>query len=577
MVLFLKRVVVALAALTLAACASIPQDRGFGDVRQLAADRGQALPDAVAADRTAQVQDILAKPLTESDAVRVAFLNSPRIQREYARLGLSGAEVLQASRLSNPSFSAGWQGSTLGVDVSRYDFGLTQNFAELLLLPARTRLSKGDFERAKLDATQALLDLAAEVQSAYYEAAGAQQIATMRKTIATAATASADLSGRFKEAGNFTALEFAIDQAGASQALLDQEQAEADATRAKDSLNELMGLGPDARWEVASALPKPLDQEDALDELQKLASLKRADLESDRRLVALLQDNLGVTRDYRLLGSVDVGVQYERDTDRNRLLGPSLSLQLPIFSQGQPSLLRAESQLDQARADLRAKELEVANGVQAAYDRLLAARKRLDRLGKETIPLREAIVARTQERVNYMLVGVFDLLRARQDEYSAYQQYLEAVREYWQARGDLAHEVGARLPSDSLVGEPVVAPEYPVEPQGDGMGHMHHGGGMSMPGMDHSGPAANPHAGHDVPGMDMKGMDHQSPAAEADAAKAACAQLKSANPEDPLTQALKQKCQENTVPAASQKHSGHSMHDHAKPANGHSSGDHQPQ
>lgn len=487
MLLLFKRGLAALAALSLAACAGIPPDRGYGDVRQLAADRGQILPDAIAADRTALVSEILAKPLTEGDAVRVAFLNNPRIQGEYARLGLSGAEVLQASRLSNPTFSASWQGSSTAGDVSRYDFGLTQNFAELLLLPARSRFSKGEFERAKLNATQALLDLVAQVQSAYYEAAGAKQVAAMRKTITTAATAAAELSGRFKQAGNFTALELAVDQAAASQALLDQEQAEAEATRAENKLNELMGLGPSVQWEVASALPKPLDQEDALDDLQKLASLKRADLESDRRAVALLEDNLGLVHDYRLLGSVDVGVQYERDTDHNRLLGPSLSLQLPIFNQGQPAVLRAESLLDQARADLRAKELEVSNGVQAAYDRLLAARKRLDRLGKETIPLREAIVARTQEQVSYMLVGVFELLRARQDEYSAYQQYLEAVREYWQARVDLAHAVGARLPSDTLVGEPVVAPEFPVEPKDDDMSHMHHGGGMNMPGMDMGG------------------------------------------------------------------------------------------
>jgi len=484
--LLFKRGLVAVAAASLAACASIPQDRGYGDVRNLAAARGQTLPDDLAADRSALVAEILAKPLIAPDAVRVAFINNPRIRGEYAQLGLSGAEVIQAGRLSNPTFSAGWQGSSTAGDVSRYDFGLSQNFAELLLLPARLRFSKGEFERAKLDATQALMDLAAQVQSAYFAATGAKQVAAMRSTIATAAGAAAELSSRYKAAGNFTALELAIDQAAASQARLDQEQAEAEATRAENVLNELMGLAPDAQWEVAAALPKPLDQEDDLDALQKLAVLRRADLESDRRAVALLEDSLGVARSYRLLGNVDVGVQYERDTDRNRLLGPSLSLQLPIFSQGQAPMLRANALLEAARADLRAKELEVSNGVQSAYDRLTATRKRLDRLGTETIPLRETIVARTQERVNYMLVGVFDLLRARQDEYSAYQQYLEAVRDYWEARVDLAHAVGSNLPSDRLVGEPVVAPEFPVEPKDDGMGHMHHGG-MSMPGMDMGG------------------------------------------------------------------------------------------
>ena len=67
----------------------------------------------------------------------------------------------------------------------------------------------------------------------------------------------------------------------------------------------------------------------------------------------------------------------------------------------------------------------------------MAARQRIARLSDETIPLREQIVARTQEQVNYMLVGVFDLIRAKQDEYDAYQLYLEAIRDYWLARIDL--------------------------------------------------------------------------------------------------------------------------------------------
>jgi outer membrane protein, heavy metal efflux system len=491
------RLLAAFGAFVLGACASIAPDRGYPDVRQLAADRGQALPDDAAGDRSAPVNEILAQPLTEAGAVRVAFLNNPRVQAEFARLGLSGANVIQANRLSNPTFSVSVLGSSTAGAVTRYDLGLSQNFAELLFLPARTRFSNGEFERAKLDATQALLGLAAEVQSTFYAVVGAKQVAQMRKTIATAASASAELSARFKQAGNLTALELALDQAAQSQARLDQELAEAESTRASIALNELMGLRADAPWEVASALPMPLEEEDSLDDLRKLASSKRADLDSDRRAVALLDDSLRLTRTYRFLGSVDVGVQYERDTDRNRLLGPSLSLQLPVFSQGQAPVLRAEAQLDLARAELKKKELEVSNNVQAAYERVMATRKRIDRLRGETIPLREKIVALTQEQVNYMLVGVFDLLRARQDEYSAYQQYLQAVRDYWQARVDLARAVGARLPSDSLIGEASVTPEVPVEPP-DGTGHMHHGGGTSMP------------------GVDMDGMDHPQDSAPAE-------------------------------------------------------------
>ena len=151
---------------------------------------------------------------------------------------------------------------------------------------------------------------------------------------------------------------------------------------------------------------------------------------------------------------------------------------MPIFNQGQAAVLRAESLLDAARAQVQIRELEVSNGVQAATDRVAAARGRIERLANEMIPLREQIVARTQEHANYMLVSAFDLLRAKQDEYAAYQQFLEAERDYWRARVDLAHAVGGALPADSpsvsptsdAASAPAPIPSTPQE-------HEHHHNG----------------------------------------------------------------------------------------------------
>ena len=431
-----------------AGCASVPPDRGYADVREQVRERGVALPADADADRSALIDEILAQPISAEAAVRLALVNNPRVRAEFAKLGVTGAEVVQAGRLSNPTLAATWQASSRSSDASRYDLGLTQNFTQLLLIGARTRFAKGEFERAKLDATQRVLDLAAEVSCAYYEAVGARQVAQMRATIADAAVASAELAARFKDAGNATALELAIQQAAASQAQLDEERAGLAADHAAVALNEKMGLDASAHWQIADSLPVPRSADDPLDALQELARAQRADLDSDRRAVVLLEDALGLTRSYRYLGEVEVGAQYERDTDRSRLIGPSLSIQLPIFNQGQAAVLRAESLLDAARAQARAKELEISNAVLKARDSVVAARQRLTRLSDETIPLREQIVARTQEQVNYMLVGVFDLIRAKQDEYDAYQLYLEAIRDYWLARMDLWRAVGGRLPGD---------------------------------------------------------------------------------------------------------------------------------
>ena len=279
-----------IATFGLAGCVTVPADRGYGDVRRQVNDRDVPLqPDVSDAERTALIDALLTNPLTPASAVRVAFVNNPRLQAEYARLGLGAADVVQAG-LQNPTLSGTWQSSSQSSASSRYDFGLTQNFAQLLLMGARTRFSEGEFERTKLDATQRLLDLAARVQTAYVDAVGARQVARMRAAVAVAASASAELAARFKDAGNISALELAIEQVAASQAKLDQERSEADAAAAASALNELMGLRPGTPWQLADALPALPGAEDPLDASLQLAFSRRADLDSDRRAVVLLED-----------------------------------------------------------------------------------------------------------------------------------------------------------------------------------------------------------------------------------------------------------------------------------------------
>jgi len=145
----LRRATLTASLIALTACTSVPADRGFGDVRRATEARGVALPDESEADRAALVAHVLSRPLAVDDAVRVAFIASPAVQMQLAALGLSGAEVVRAGRLANPTLAATWQSSSRSDEASRYDLGLTQNFAELLLLSARSRFARGEFERAK--------------------------------------------------------------------------------------------------------------------------------------------------------------------------------------------------------------------------------------------------------------------------------------------------------------------------------------------------------------------------------------------------------------------------------------------
>lgn len=472
----------------LAGCATLPRDHGRADIHELVDQRSGGehtwMTDRDTEEKaTAQIKTILSQPLTADAAVQIALLRNPRMQSEYARLGIAEADVYEASRIGNPTLSVtALHHSGL---PTKYEGGLTASFAELLMLPARKRLAAGEYARTQESIGAAILNLAADTRAAWYTFVGARQVATMRRAVADATQTSAELAAKFFEAGNISALQCKLEEAAATQARLQATRASAEATRARSSLNALMGLSGDAAlWTAADRLPAPLTEDETTVALIPLARQQRLDLTAQQKEVALLEQSLGVTQRYRLLGRVEVGVAGERETDRTKLYGPSLSIQLPIFNQGQGAVARAGAQLDDARARLQSLELDIDSAVALGVDRLAATRKIADDYRAALIPQRETIVARTQEQQNYMLVGVFELLLAKQQEFDAYQGYLEAVRDYWLARVDLMRAVGARLPSDDDAAAPAVGPEEILHPAPDAtMQHMHHGD-MNMSGMD---------------------------------------------------------------------------------------------
>lgn len=504
---FSRRLVPLVFPALVAGCAALPADHGRGEVASLLKERGRDVSAAPQDQESVRkiLGELSGRPLSIHDAVRIALVGNPRLGAEYARLGIAAAEVYDAGRLSNPRLSFAY----LFVDeaglADKIDLGLAQNFTDLLLLPARKRFAAGEFERVQRSVAAEIHRLAAEVESAYYTHVGAQQVAEMRETVAKAAQVSAELAERFFAAGNINRLELSREQAAATQAGLVALQAQAEVARTSAALARLMGAPTHSTpWSVDPRLPAPVNNEDELEGLLRLADQSRLDLVAGRRLVELQADALGVTRRFRYLGDIEVGVQAERDTDRTKHLGPTLSLELPLFNQGAGRVTRAEAELHRAEAELAELEIDVVTGIQATHAEVHNARIRAERYRAKLIPQREDIVRLTGEQVNYMLVGQFELLLSKQQEYDAYQGYLEAVRDYWVARTELMAQVGAPLPSAASAGEFTLDVQTLIRPKEPPMDH----GGMPMD-----------HRGHDMKDMkpgqkmdhDMKDMEQQRP------------------------------------------------------------------
>lgn len=469
----LARMTLAVALLTLAGCASIPADRGFDDVQTTITARGIARLPAITADGPANelIDQALSKPVLElDDALHIALLANPMLREEYARLGLSAAEVYNAGRLSNPTLSA----SILFGGGHQTTLGIAQNFADLLLLPARKRVAAQEFEQIKLTTAQTLVKFTRQVAADYYRAVAATQSAQLRDSVAKAGGASAELAQRFFDAGNINRLELDLSQAEAAQAQLDALTAQAERLAARAALRQRLGLTAERdHWQLAKQLPEPVAHEDELSALQALAQ-QRLDLLAAEREVATLEDAYGISRRNRYLNEAELGVETERDNDGSRMTGPTASIQLPLFNRGQGNILRAQAQLELRRANRDALRTDISNAVQLGHAHVAQTRAVALNYQQTLIPLRASILAQTQRHANYMLIGQFELIRAKQQQYDTYQKAFEAVRDYWLARVELASAVGSALPSDAHIQSPTSAGPV-VEPNAaQPAAHSHH-------------------------------------------------------------------------------------------------------
>jgi len=272
---------------------------------------------------------------------------------------------------------------------------------------------------------------------------------------------------------------------------------------ARAELNAVMGLGAaDDTWRAPATVPGLPEADAPVEDLLSLADEKRLDLAAARAELRLRADALGLTRRFRLLGEVDIELSTERETDRSRITGPALGVELPLFDQGAGRVARARAQLDHSDAALRELEVGISTSIRARSAMLAAARERAAQYRDVLIPLREEIVTLMQRQVNYMLDDPSRLLLARQQGFEAYQGYLEAVRDYHLARVELVRAVGAPLPA--IAG----AVAAPLDARGliapsPGAGH-----GMDHTGMNHGGSEQH---GMDHEGMNHGGMDHGAP------------------------------------------------------------------
>lgn len=427
---------------TLTGCVALPRDAGLRDVQDAVRERSGFTIDHIEQDAEVavgeRVRGLLQDELSETTAVEIALLANRRFQAELEELGIARAELWQAGLARNPIV-----GGEIRSPGRPFEIFLAQDVIDLIRLPKRRRLAAAAFEQAKLRVADEVFDLVTEVRQAYFTMQAASQMVAMRQKVVDAAQAAAELAIRQYDAGNISDLQLENEQALLEQAKLELAASQEAELAERERLTSLMGLwGEQTTWRIGARLPDLPVEEADLDGLESLAAAQRLDLAAARREVEIAMRAFPLARLSAF--ELEAGVHREREPEGTLTTGPSLDIAVPIFDRGGAARSRAGAVLRQARQRLAALAVEIRSEVRAARVRMLAARSRVEYYRRVVLPRRSRIVEFSQQEYNFMLIGAFQLLQARQNEIDAQRESIESLREYWVARSDLERAVGGR-------------------------------------------------------------------------------------------------------------------------------------
>ncbi|MDX1501259.1 MAG: TolC family protein, partial [Thermoanaerobaculia bacterium] len=431
-------------ALATVGCASVDPGPAVTATARMLEERGVSgvewRRDPAESDRARrEAEELMRRPLAPADAGRLALLRSPDLQATLAELGVAQADLAQASRLANPGVGLS---RLRGGGETRRTTGIAADVVDWLTQPLRRRLGQAELERAKLQVAAAIFDSVTAAQRALVDLQAAEAVTRAFQDREKAAGVAAEYARALHEAGNLTLRDRSLVEASWAEARAELEVRRQESERAREQLRRLLGLDGGESLRLAPLSAPPSLPASSPEELQEESVGERLDVAAARWAVDALE------RARRLQGAtrwLPVGVELgvERESEGGiRLTGPTVELALPIFDSGRAARAGIEAELARARAQLAGLENRVRSEVREALAATASAAARIEILRDELVPARRRALELAVRESNQMLVGVFELLDARDELLEAEMGLLEATADAWRARIELLRALG---------------------------------------------------------------------------------------------------------------------------------------
>ncbi|MFQ5500947.1 MAG: TolC family protein [Phycisphaerae bacterium] len=443
-----------------------------------------------------KISVLLADRLTTAEAVQLALLNNRPFQSAFHEIGVSRAEVVRSGLLSNPSLFTSARFPD-GGGRSNLTFGFGQELADLWQIPIRKRIAKAKLEQTVLSVVRRAIDLAADVRIRCYQFLALLEAEKIAQENLTLVERSVKLAEDRFHAGEVGQLDVNLAKTNLLDVKLKLIALKRQRRIARADLAWVLGL---ARWDLPWTLidDLPMEPLPAINPDEWVLYAMRQRLDAQAAALQTRAAEAEIKRQYlSIIPSVTLGVEGERqerrslpgrkvlaDTARasvasggltapgiqsrgqrnlersqiiDSLIGPTISLTLPIWHQNQAEIAKARFTAAQKRKDYEALLDIVANSVEASIVAARTADELVHFYKEEALPLARANVEAARRAYGAGEQSIVALIDAQRTLITQLRDYVDARRDYAIARAELQRAVGGQMPTTPSTTQPAEA------------------------------------------------------------------------------------------------------------------------
>jgi cobalt-zinc-cadmium efflux system outer membrane protein len=393
-----------------------------------------------------EVKRLLEDRLTRQEALRIALMNNRELQSAFEEIGISKSDLIQAGLFHNPSLGAlfrfPFHGHGTNVEIEGFF-----SISDFWQVPFRKKVAEAQLETTMREVAQAVLDTVRDAKQAYdsvhFLGLTQRETATLLKKFKEIC----DEVKKRREFGFMTAMDVYLAEVMEAETEMAVHRIRSALSMAKGHLDRMMGLRTDQTgYQLSDEGPYDIRAIPEKEQAIEHALQHRLDIQIAQLKIMEARRSLKLERTM-VLREVDLGASYEREVDGDKVLGPGIDIQLPIFDQNQAQIAKAEFMVRRAKKRRQALEGEIREEIGHDLDRVRLHQKRVQILKERVIPLRHRALDYAEQWVGAMQLNRLYLLEMQKGLLESQLEYLEAQKALSHSIADLEHHLGGRLPS----------------------------------------------------------------------------------------------------------------------------------